>query len=97
MRADSSPGDPAGATLIEKEAAHVVPVDAEFVLVMACGNVRVAARLHVRIDAQRGRGSMSKVCGLLGQHLELGFGFDVEDQNASAERFANFFPRFSHA
>src|SRR5271155_601424 len=52
--ADSLPGNMVGARFVEVEISRVVPVDAEFVAVMAGGDVGVGAGLDVGIDAEGG-------------------------------------------
>ena len=52
MRADSLPGNVIGAGLVEVEAASLVPIDAEFVAMMASGDVGMGAGLDVWVDAE---------------------------------------------
>ena len=37
--------------MLEIEASRTFPIDAEFVAVMSGGNMRVASRLDIRVDA----------------------------------------------
>jgi len=58
---------------------------------MAGGDVRVGAGLNVGIDAEGGAGAEFEAGGFGGQDVELGFGFDVEEEDAGLEGFADFF------
>src|SRR5277367_5979241 len=89
MGADSLPGNMVGARLVEVEISRVVPVNAEFVAVMAGGDVGVAAGLDVGIDAEGGGGFAFEERGFGGQGVEFGFGFDVEEEDVRAECFAD--------
>jgi len=59
------------------------PVQAKFVLVMAGGNVRMAAGLNIGIDANGNAGCSGAAFhlfrGFLEQDAEFGFGFDIEE------------------
>src|SRR5229473_1240278 len=92
------------------EAVRLFPIKSEFVLMAAGGNVRVAAGLHVRIDANRNRGdrgaALLLLCGFFQQRFELGFRLDIEKENSRAcaasirsvaERFADFFAHLADA
>src|ERR1700674_834670 len=57
MRADSLPVDPARIAMLEIEAARGLPVNPKLVAMVSSGNVRMAAGLDVRIDADGCRGA----------------------------------------
>ncbi len=57
VRADAVPGNPAGVAMGEIEAASVVPGKAEFVVMLAGGDVAMASGEDVWIDAEGGEGS----------------------------------------
>src|SRR5258707_10328843 len=86
------------------------PVQTKFVLVMAGGNVRMAAGLNIGIDANgyagRSGAAFHLFRGFFEQDAEFGFGFDVEKQQtakagvgaaAVAKSFPNFLARFADA
>src|SRR5579859_1406508 len=96
--------------MCQVKAASLLPIEPEFVLVPSGGNVRVPARLHIRIDAngnrRHPRAAPLLLCGLLQQRIQFRFRFDIEKQNSRAnsaparsinERLANFFTRLAHA
>ena len=57
MGADSLPFDPARVAMGQVEAAGVWPIDAEFVLMTACGDVAMAARPDIGIYSDGGWGT----------------------------------------
>ena len=108
VRGDSAPGDPARILVREIQPARLRPIDAEFVMVMARGDVRMPARQHVGIHANRHRGSRAAHRHVprrfAEQHLEFRAGFDVEEQDSAAraragiaQRVANLVARLAHA
>ena len=110
VRADAFPADVPGDAVRQVEAAGRGPVQAELVLVMACGDMRVVAGLHVGIHAHGNRRSIFPAArgarGLFQQHLQFGFGFHVEEQDAApgvaarrriAQGFAHLFAGLAHS
>src|SRR5690348_4907183 len=64
---------------------------------MACGDVRMPAGFDVGIHANRGGRGIAEARGFAGEHIELGRRLDIEEQNASAQSFANFLVRLADA
>ncbi len=65
--------------------------------VRAGGNVGVAAGRDVGIDADACGRAAAQALRFGGKLGDFGFGFDVEKENAGAQRIAHFFARFAHA
>ena len=97
MRADSLPLDPARIAVLEVEASRGLPVNPEFVAMVSGGDVRMAAGLDVRIDADGRRGAHTQPRRLRGQQIQFRGRFHIEKKNARAQRLANFFARFPDA
>ena len=51
VRADALPANPSGIAVLGVQFASSGPIETKFVLVMSSGNMRMAAGLHVGIDA----------------------------------------------
>src|SRR5579875_66815 len=95
--------------MCEIQASSFEPVDPEFVVMLACRDMRMAAGHNVGIYADRRRRSLASGCdvtsGLLPKNFQLSRGFAVEEKNATfsraavriAKRVANLFPRLSDA
>src|ERR1700730_19078280 len=89
--------------------ARLLPIHSELVLMVPGGNMRMAACLNVRINANRNRARLAAAGNvafrLLEQHIEFGFRLDVEKQNtffggaprAILHGAANFFAGFADA
>lgn len=77
-------------------AARVGPFHAKFVLMVAGGDVGVAASLDVGIDADGGGGRTAEAGGFADEDFEFGRRFNVEEKDFFAEGFANFFARFAN-
>ena len=55
------------------------------------------AGFDVWIDAEGGAGAELEARGFGGECVQFGFGFDVEEENAGLEGFADFFFALSYA
>src|SRR5271168_2015886 len=90
------------------EALGIGPVETEFVVVAASGNMRMSASGDVRINANRDSGrsdaAMTGPAGFFQQDFQLGLGFHVEEQDtrsgaafrgAVLQSFANFLTCFA--
>src|SRR6202044_59857 len=90
VRGDSAPDDRAGILVGEGKAAGLGPVDAKFVVMMAGGNVRVAAGEHVGIDADGDGGALAAsgdvARSFVDEDFELGGGLDIEEEDAGSAR-----------
>src|SRR5258706_13694515 len=64
---------------------------------MPGGNVRVASRLDIRVDANRRRSAHSLSRRFRNEQLKFRRGFHIEQQNARPQSFANIFARFPHS
>ncbi len=97
MRADSLPVNEARIAVLEVQAARSFPIDSKFVAMVSGGNMRMAACLDVRIDANGSSGAHAQPGRLRSQQIKFRSRLYVEEKNARAQRFANFLPGFSHA
>jgi hypothetical protein len=83
--------------MLEIETSRAFPINTEFVAMMPGGNVRVASRLDIRVDANRRRSAHSLSRRFRNEQLKFRRGFHIEQQNARAQSLANIFARFPHS
>ena len=62
-----------------------VHIDTKFILAQSGRNIGVRARIDVRVDPYRDGGNGPRISRDLGQHMELGFGLDIEALDAELE------------
>ena len=70
---------------------------AELVALEARADVRVGLGIDVRVHADADRGRLARFGGDFTEHLQFGFAFDVEAQNARLQCLAHFGACFAHA
>src|SRR5258707_2005219 len=105
--ADSLPADGLCVSMLEIKFAGLGPGHAEFVVLQAGGDVRVAPSFYIRIhaDGDAGRLSMHAARCFLNQDFKFRGGFNIELQNSRvptplaliAQRFTDFFTSLSHS
>ncbi len=78
VHADSLPRNRARTRAIEVEALGAVPINSEFVAMMAGCNVAMSAGLNVGVHAQCGCSLAAEAGGFFRQHIEFRLGFHIE-------------------
>jgi hypothetical protein len=94
---DAGGVEPPGFFCCAVDGASGFDVDAEFMFAEAGGDVWVGFGEDVGVDAEREAGDFAAGLGAGGEEVELGFGFDVEEEDVGAEGGVDLPQLFAYA